>query len=121
MTSVFNSPTEVVAAWLLIAGGVAVILLTYYFSVIRQPPKPMLESLTRHFSVPASISKKITESVDQVKTRGKIFLSKYQKIELQSFNDPVVEEQVESGVIIGAPLDTPEMTPTVITTTKLIN
>ena len=74
--SEFNTGTEVFAAWLMLGSLVSLILLTYYFTVIRQPPKPILEWLYDALVVPPFLKSKVDSTWTTVKGVGMKQLAK---------------------------------------------
>jgi len=125
-----NDFGEIFGAWLLFAmlGGLVGVL--YYFTVIRQPPRPILESFTKRFTIPQEILEKLEKMGEKGKSvaydwiTGVPYIGKHVKESLVVGMKPLKHDVIDVSrgskkldddeksedtnnvdMIIGAPLD----------------
>lgn len=128
--SEFDTKTEVFSAWLLFVSLSLLIGFLYYFTVVRQPPKPILEWLYDRLVVPASVRVKAemawtmakqeaAKQLEKVPPKWRLYINLNPSDDVKPLKAPLEETKPNSvneiatdiepsAVIIGAPLDDDE-------------
>lgn len=116
--SVFNTNTEIVAVWVLFLMAGSLIFVLHYLTVVRVPPRPILDKFFAVITVPSSIQKKLESGWEYMRAKGNSYAGKIRslnkEIEMKSLTTSSVTETARSTsedmatAIIGVPLEDDE-------------
>ncbi len=114
--SVFDTNTEIFAAWMLICMFGCLTWLLYFLTVIRVPPSPMLEKVFGLIAVPSVLPKHLYAGLEWIKMKSGNYIARLRdlnkEIDMKPLNtdsgtSDVVRSTSEdmSAAIIGVPLE----------------